>query len=68
MQLRTRTWYRPAEVADYLAVSARTVYRLADEGEFVCARFRGSLRIRADSIQEYIHKQTQLHALDVGRD
>jgi excisionase family DNA binding protein len=56
-------WLRPDQAADYLAVSKRTVYRLAYDGEFVCAKVRGSLRIRQDSVHNYMHRQAQNYSL-----
>lgn len=61
-----KQWYRPDEAASVLSVSKRTIYRLADDGEIVCAKVRGALRIRADSLDSYMHKQVQKFSLNAG--
>ncbi len=58
-----KRWATPAETAEYLAVSKKTIYRMAAGGDLVAMRVRGSLRIRVDSIFKYEHRQTQLYAL-----
>ena len=60
----SKRWATPAETADYLAVSKRTIYRLAADGHLVAMNVRGSLRIRVDSVFKYEHKQIQLYALE----
>jgi len=41
------------EVADYFAISVRTVYRLIDEGELKRTKIRGCLRIPVWKIERY---------------
>ena len=40
-----KQYYRVDEVAEYFAISVRTVYRLIDEGELRRTKIRGCLRI-----------------------
>ena len=40
-----KKYYRVDEVAEYFAISVRTVYRLIDEGELRRTKIRGCLRI-----------------------
>lgn len=48
-----KKYYRVDEVADYFAISVRTVYRLIDEGELKRTKIRGCLRIPHDEINRY---------------
>jgi excisionase family DNA binding protein len=48
-----KKYYRVDEVADYFAISVRTVYRLIDEGELKRTKIRGFLRIPAWEIERY---------------
>lgn len=54
-----KTWATPGEVADYLSVSTRTVYRLAETGDLVAMRVRNALRIKVESIRRFEDKQMQ---------
>lgn len=60
----TKCWATPIEVADYLSVSKKTIYRLVSDKELVAAKIRGSLRIKVDSLRRYERKQVQLFDLD----
>ena len=42
-----------------LNIRKRSVYRLVDLGAFICAKFGGSLRVEADSLDHYIKKQIE---------
>ena len=46
-------YYRLDEVAVYFAISARTVYRLLDEGDLQAARIRGCVRVSYEEIKRY---------------
>ena len=48
-----KQYYRVDEVAEYFAISVRTVYRLIDEGELARVKIRGCLRIPIWEIQRY---------------
>ena len=48
-----KQYYRVDEVADYFAISVRTVYRLIDEGDLKRTKIRGCLRIPLDEITRY---------------
>ena len=41
------------EVAVYFAISARTVYRLLDEGDLHATRIRGCVRVSAEEIRRF---------------
>jgi excisionase family DNA binding protein len=41
------------EVAVYFAISARTVYRLLDEGDLQASRIRGCVRVSAEEIRRF---------------
>ncbi|MDO8724429.1 MAG: helix-turn-helix domain-containing protein [Syntrophales bacterium] len=41
------------EVAIYFAMSARTVYRLLDEGDLRATRIRGCVRVSAEEIRRF---------------
>lgn len=60
-----KIWATPIEVAEHLAISKRTVYRLAAEGHLTAIKVRGSLRIRIDSVQRYIDEQLQMQSLEI---
>lgn len=57
---------RPDRCAELLSVSSRTVYRLVQDGELPAMKVRGALRILKPGLDEYIHKQLQLHSLETG--
>jgi len=48
-----KKYYRVDEVAEYFAISVRTVYRLIDEGELSRVKIRGCLRIPIWEIERY---------------
>ncbi len=48
-----KQYFRVDEVAEYFAVSVRTVYRLIDEGELKRTKIRGCLRIPLWEIERY---------------
>ena len=48
-----KQYYRVDEVADYFAISVRTVYRLIDESELKRTKIRGCLRIPVWEIERY---------------
>jgi excisionase family DNA binding protein len=41
------------EVAFYFGISARTVYRLLDEGDLRVTRIRGCVRISAEELRRF---------------
>jgi excisionase family DNA binding protein len=41
------------EVAVYFAISARTVYRLLDEGDLQATRIRGCVRVSVEEIRRF---------------
>ena len=48
-----KQYFRVDEVADYFAISVRTVYRLIDEGDLKRTKIRGCLRIPVWEIERY---------------
>ena len=54
------------QAAAMLAVSTWTIRRLVHDGELFGMKIRGGLRIDADSIQRYVHKQGELFSLEHG--
>ena len=48
-----KQYFRSDEVADYFAISVRTVYRLIDEGDLKRTKIRGCLRIPVWEIERY---------------
>lgn len=48
-----KQYYRVDEVAEYFAISVRTVYRLIDEGELRRTKIRGCLRVPIAEIERY---------------
>lgn len=40
-------------MAAYFSISARTVYRLLDEGDLQAARIRGCVRVSAEEIRRF---------------
>ena len=49
------------EVADYLKVTERTLYRLAQEGKIPAFKVGGSWRFRRDDLDHWIREQTRNH-------
>ena len=47
---------RPEDVAEALAVSKVTVYRLARSGELASIRIRGQVRFRPEAVEDYLSK------------
>ncbi|UCE07799.1 MAG: helix-turn-helix domain-containing protein [bacterium] len=47
------------EVASWLSISDRQVYRLISNGEIEAFKIRSSLRIRSKSVSEYIRRQVR---------
>ena len=56
--------YRVDEVADYFAISVRTVYRLIEEGELMRTKIRGCLRIPVWEIERY-DKEMEKHMTEL---
>ncbi len=52
------------EVADYLKIAERTVYRLAKEGRIPAFKVGGSWRLRRDDLDQWIRSQTLSQAHD----
>jgi excisionase family DNA binding protein len=48
-----KRYFRVDEVAVYFAISARTVYRLLDEGDLQVTRIRGCVRVSAEEIKRF---------------
>jgi len=48
-----KRYYRMEEVALYFGISARTVYRLLDEGDLHVTRIRGCVRISAEELRRF---------------
>ena len=48
-----KCYYRVDEVAVYLVISTRTVYRLLDEGDLHVNRIQGCVRVSAEEIRRF---------------
>ena len=48
---------RPKEAAEMLAVSGRTIYRLADEGKIASYRIGGAVRIAEEDLKKYLESR-----------
>ena len=48
-----KRYSRVDEVAVYFAISARTVYRLLDEGDLQAARIRGCVRVSSGELKRF---------------
>jgi len=59
-----KQYYRVDEVAEYFAVSVRSVYRLIDEGELKRTKIRGCLRIPLWEIERY-EKELEKEMADI---
>jgi excisionase family DNA binding protein len=47
-------WMSTAEVADYLGIGARTLYRLIDQGELPAYKFGRVIRLQQREVDQYI--------------
>jgi hypothetical protein len=65
--LTEKLWLLPGEAAQELRVCPKTIYRITGDGDLVCAKIRGSLRIFAPSLDDYVHGKVQEHSLESGR-
>ena len=59
-----KQYLRVDEVADYFAISVRTVYRLIDEGDLKRTKIRGCLRVPVWEIERY-EKELEKHMLEL---
>lgn len=57
---------RPTEVAERLAVSDRTIYRLLESGELRGLRIRGAVRVLPASVDEYLRRKISEYQLEIG--
>jgi len=48
-----KRYYRMEEVAFYFGISARTVYRLLDDGDLHVTRIRGCVRVSAEELRRF---------------
>jgi excisionase family DNA binding protein len=56
MQQVDEQLYTPQEVADYLKVDVRTVYRWLREGELNSLRFRREYRISETDLRDFLER------------
>jgi excisionase family DNA binding protein len=56
MQQVDEQLYTPQEVADYLKVDVRTVYRWLREGELNALRFRREYRISETDLRDFLER------------
>ncbi len=56
MQQVDEQLYTPQEVADYLKVDVRTVYRWLREGELNALRFRREYRISETDLRDFLKR------------
>lgn len=64
--MKNKEWLTPCEVAEYLSISKRTVYRLIDDGALQAISIRRAKRIKTKSVKLFIHEQQQIQALKSG--
>ena len=57
--LRSKRCFRLDEVAAYFAISARTVYRLLEEGDLQATRIRSCVRVSAEEIRRFEERMTE---------
>jgi len=57
---------RLCEVAELMACSTRTIYRLVSSGELLALQVSQSWRVDPSDLQSYIDRQKQQHAEDYG--
>lgn len=48
-----KRYFRIDEVAAYFSISARTVYRLLDEGDLQAIRIRGCVRVSFEELKRF---------------
>ncbi|MCX5839356.1 MAG: helix-turn-helix domain-containing protein [Deltaproteobacteria bacterium] len=48
-----KRYFRIDEVAVYFAISARTIYRLLDEGDLQVTRIRGCVRVSSEELKRF---------------
>lgn len=58
MALASREVLTPKQAAEYLQVSAKTVYRLIRKGELIASRVGGQYRIQKSSIDLFLASQS----------
>jgi excisionase family DNA binding protein len=51
--LLPKCYFRVDEVADYFAISTRTVYRIIDEGDLQTSRIHDCVRVSAEEIRRF---------------
>jgi len=54
------------QVAGCLNICTRSVRRLIAEGQLVCFKARGALRVPESSVQAYIERRIRLQQLETG--
>jgi excisionase family DNA binding protein len=52
-----REWLSPAEVAGWLGVSEKLVYRLCEDPTFPAVKVGGLMRIRASRLEKWLERQ-----------
>ena len=57
MQQVDEQLYTPQEVADYLKVDVRTVYRWLREGEMTAIRFQREYRIAESDLRDFLERR-----------
>ena len=57
---------RVDQLAQKLNISKRQAYRLISNGHFVALKIGGCLRIRSDSVEDYVKRQISLFAIENG--
>jgi excisionase family DNA binding protein len=51
---------KPEQVAERLAISPKTVYKMASLGQLPCLRFGRSVRIEAEALERFLEERRQL--------
>jgi len=61
MTTKPEKWISPQIIARRLGVSVKTSRRLIDEGQFVVAKFGGSIRVSESSFNSYVDRMVQIY-------
>ena len=56
--LPVKNWYQPVEIANYLSIHRRTIYRWIQDGKLRAVRFgsgNGTLRVPRESVEDLFY-------------
>lgn len=64
--MRTNCVYTVLDVADYLRISTKTVYKLIHDHELACIRVRGQIRVTSEQLRDYLEGEVSHEKRDSG--